>query len=511
MCGIVGAFMLSKPTYQQSGKIEKFIRQGLYVGGLRGRDSTGLYSIARDDGSVSVIKNVVDGSIFVDQYNVDKHLDDVDDYRAIVCHHRKATVSGSVNMAGAHPFSIGDITLVHNGSLVTHHSLCEKSYLVDSAAICAGLNERNTVEVLEDIDGSFCLVWHDMSTNSLHIARNSQRPLSVGFTDIPGCMVFASEEGMLEWLCERTDIKLEKVETPLPNHLYSWSDGATSPTDYTSVKFDPYVSAYAKNGTVYTYPNYKTYTKPASTQVTTQTQPYTTSREQVLKNKLGLSYGDEVQFVIVEAIHRTGDKRTVNLEGFSDEWDFEVIAYNVSNPPDFTADRWTNCLCSGKISGVSHADGYPEWITLIVTDVQLLEEDYDDSKQPESTDEGTPVETNKQTAVMEGEAEESGVWEEARHDGSIASEYCTKGCSEICVDCLDKAMDPIANPIQPMVEAFNPPRMITLAEWDKLTSKGCADCTRALDRPESTYWTYNGECLCPACHYGWVGWENNYR
>jgi predicted glutamine amidotransferase len=129
----------------------------------------------------------------------------------VVGHNRFAT-TGSINDTNAHPFSHGDITLFHNGTLNSHNLLNKENYTVDSEAITANFSKSlNIKESLESLKGAYSLVWYDDALQTLNFARNKERPMY--FATIKGSKstFFASEKGMLEWLLIRNDIDYESI------------------------------------------------------------------------------------------------------------------------------------------------------------------------------------------------------------------------------------------------------------------------------------------------------------
>ena len=123
-----------------------------------------------------------------------------------VGHNRYATV-GAINAVNAHPFRHGQITMVHNGTLVNQNLLPEsKDFEVDSDNVCYSLNKWGVDKTIQNLDGAFTLVWHNNETDTLHVIRNDERPFHFAETQA-GDWFGASEEEMLMWILMRGKVK----------------------------------------------------------------------------------------------------------------------------------------------------------------------------------------------------------------------------------------------------------------------------------------------------------------
>lgn len=216
MCGIVGA--ISEQTGLGPHEL-KIFEQLLYVGTLRGRDSTGVF-LADPNTGLKTFKDVGPAGLVTELKDYDKFMDHSVNHSAAIGHNRAAT-KGAINKEGAHPFTHGDITLVHNGTLLSHAHLTDKHFAVDSEAITYAMSEAdNPEDVISELNGAFALVWWNNKEKRMYFIRNSQRPLHYSVSPAGKSIYLASEADMLQWVLRRNDIK-SKIEQLKVGTLYS--------------------------------------------------------------------------------------------------------------------------------------------------------------------------------------------------------------------------------------------------------------------------------------------------
>lgn len=129
-----------------------------------------------------------------------------------VGHNRWATRGASDADENAHPFKVGNVTLVHNGSLTGQWRLPDhKDFAVDSHNIAHSIEVQGIDATIQNLQGAFVLVWHDSRDNTLNFIRNSQRPLYMVRLQ-SGAWFWASEKDMLLWILNRRKVKPTIVE-----------------------------------------------------------------------------------------------------------------------------------------------------------------------------------------------------------------------------------------------------------------------------------------------------------
>ena len=483
MCGLSGFFSFKEPIFKERKGIADFIAQCVYVGGVRGRDSTGIFTISRKDHRIAVTKAAVDGSMFIDQHSVSNHLKDVTNNIACVVHHRKAS-KGAIIQKNAHPFREGPITLVHNGGVFAHRQLgtgntCD----VDSQGIAVALGQVSKSAVLEELSGSYVLIWHDSRDNTINIAKNDERPLAIAAVTGENTVLFASEVGMLKWLAERNSISIKEVFYPKSNVLFSWDlnkdKDELKVTKYDRLDYEPKKASYTwpdqqgvynnrnRNGNTQevTFPAKKSGTAGGAHQ-TTPINPNISTKEQIGEKllELGLKRGERVRFLSTDFDrYRSKSSSAGSLAGFDVGWTFETIAHGVIRKPDDKTIE--GCLCDGEICTIQLTKGWPNWCTIILKDVKILEENYQENKTQREIQEDISRtkaerksfkdENNKKEQLAEKQAEHEDTGKKVKEtkllcppekkatttfgrsgsDKSICSKGCTKLC-QVCANCF---------------------------------------------------------------------------
>lgn len=220
MCGIVG--LISKRNNGLFHADLEFFEQQLIVDMLRGPDSTGAFAVHKNF-QASVVKHESHPMhLFMSKQWESFKAAAIRDARLVIGHNRKAT-KGSINNDNAHPFHVGKIVLVHNGTL-TNHAELNKELEVDSHAICDALNTKGTIEGLKSLRGAWGLVWYNMEEQKLHAVTNGERPLSLVESDT--LYYLSSEINITHFLMMREARKRLEVENAArlfpKNILHTW-------------------------------------------------------------------------------------------------------------------------------------------------------------------------------------------------------------------------------------------------------------------------------------------------
>ena len=191
MCGIVGVisgYMNGFTVAEQD-----IFRDMLFFDTLRGWDSTGVFLVT-NTGNVSIRKKAIHGADFL-RTEAYKDLKSKAYMKGMfMIGHNRAATKGAVNDLNAHPFWVDDkIVLVQNGTYRGSHKH-HKDVEVDTEAIAHVIAEHddNIELALQKINAAYALVWYNTQKKTLHLVRNSERPLFIVKTS-DGGMLFASE------------------------------------------------------------------------------------------------------------------------------------------------------------------------------------------------------------------------------------------------------------------------------------------------------------------------------
>lgn len=225
MCGIVGYFG------NVMAKQEAAFDDLLQVDVIRGADSTGLMTVNRGF-DVSTYKSLALPTDFLESKRARKLLNA--NNIAVVGHNRAAT-KGAVTSKNAHPFEVGKIVGVHNGTLRNKWELPDHSkFDVDSENLFHSFDKEGVEATIRGVDGAYALVWVDKEANTFNILRNSERPLHWFQQEDDKAFWFGSEPKMMEWILHRRGIKWEKSGMFPENQWYVF------PLDYQGANLPEY-------------------------------------------------------------------------------------------------------------------------------------------------------------------------------------------------------------------------------------------------------------------------------
>ena len=342
MCGHFGLVNVSSKSRGYSS----FIRDAFTTSMLRGTDSSGIAIVDTAYASTEVHKLPVPGCYYVGDRVASRLIREADTVSTVVmCHVRHATV-GSVNLDNAHPFEITtqDSTLVgaHNGTLTSWQSRkTAKDFNSDSKWALSRIAEEGA-DAFEEITGAFTFVWWDSKEpDVLNMARNDERPMWIALLQ-DGGMAYASEAGMLYWLLERNNIKVEKMFELEVDKLYKFN--VDRPHEYTSSHLPKYIPTYTANTGTYSYNRNTNYAlthvekvqrlidtvideaKKEETKKPSQSQPSVTEAE--VKEAADIGWlNQEVEFLPLEVLEDGSVSGEVDFLG-------ALVAGVVRNPDD---------------------------------------------------------------------------------------------------------------------------------------------------------------------------------
>lgn len=214
MCGIVG-------VAGTIGEKEREVMQHLLlVDYFRGPHSTGVASVNRIDQEVKVVKKVGSPIELFDSIEFNRQMKETNN--VLIGHNRWAT-QGSINKRNAHPFDVGNIVGVHNGTLRRQYLLPDhKDFEVDSENILHSIQKIGMPETAKKLDGAWALVWWNKEEESLTFARNNERTFNFTWSDDNKTLFWASESCFLRFALDRVGIKYGTVYYTKPHHSYTF-------------------------------------------------------------------------------------------------------------------------------------------------------------------------------------------------------------------------------------------------------------------------------------------------
>ena len=285
MCGLVG--VVGTGINFNDAKVFK---QLLYVDALRGPHSTGV-AINGLDNKVQTYKRSVNAADYL-QLKLGDKLAGTSNTDFLMGHNRYAT-QGAINDANAHPFTYGNVTLCHNGTLTTQNNLPDyKQFDVDSEniAYAMGLAEKPE-DVVSILKGAFALTWYNDFELKFYIVRNEERPMWIAHNKSRDVYYYSSEKYLLEAILVRNDINYEIQELAV-GHLMSF-DFDVKANDKCKVatrKVSLQKKQVPKTTASYNSWNY------ASRPYTPPVKPANNSVPADLMKKYYLKVGDEIEF-----------------------------------------------------------------------------------------------------------------------------------------------------------------------------------------------------------------------
>lgn len=204
MCGLVGVF---GDTVKADVDIFNDL---LWMDALRGKDSTGIASVAGWNKEVRLLKIPGDPSIIQNMKAYDSLVNPT--ACALIGHNRYRTV-GAVSAANAHPFCFDGLVGAHNGTLddFARRKLEDHNeFGTDSEALFNNIDIHGVKETISEMTGAWALLWYDRYQNTVNFLRNEKRPLFFAFKKGKKVMYVASEAYMIRAAAARNGVELDE-------------------------------------------------------------------------------------------------------------------------------------------------------------------------------------------------------------------------------------------------------------------------------------------------------------
>ena len=260
MCGIFG---FAKTSGRQSDNQMRILRDVFTEltdeSSIRGTDSTG-FSIIDSDNRFTY-KTLKDSSTLVDTDTWDNDIiSKITRDTTIVMGHVRLATHGKVKVTNAHPFTVGNVTGVHNGVIYNYNQVAKsmgKSVPeVDSQVLFQSLYKNEMNKAFENIEGDFALTWVKDSNRKVHLARESGRPIVVAYWKKARILFWASTKNIMQDAILNAGLVLPIQEVP-EDYIYTYNvDAFNSTPNREQVAFET-LSQYGYKGyTSYGYSNY---------------------------------------------------------------------------------------------------------------------------------------------------------------------------------------------------------------------------------------------------------------
>lgn len=172
-----------------------------YLSCFRGVDSTGVIIGSRGKKlfEINTEKDTVTPPEFFHGDEFRRAMANTKGQTVLLAGHARAATKGQVTVKNAHPFEVGNIIGMHNGTI---HGL-NTGDGTDSEAALKILDQNGLQDTVDRCKfGAYAFMWVDSTDATVNFIRNKERPLH--FMKAPGgLLLWMSEKWMLECIRER--------------------------------------------------------------------------------------------------------------------------------------------------------------------------------------------------------------------------------------------------------------------------------------------------------------------
>lgn len=207
---------------------------------VRGIHSTGVLMIKRNMETVVVKDTVLPYKLMRER----EYTSNVHNCVGLMGHNRAAT-KGSIKKENAHPFTKGDITLAHNGTLHTTFRLPDnKDFEVDSENIAHAVNKLGIKEAYKVIQGPAALTFWNSKEHTLNVISNHERPFHYCLAHGGQTIIWSSDEDILKEALGRNGVKVSdkgQIYKPIKNRLYTCSIGKKNALNVVKTDLEEFV------------------------------------------------------------------------------------------------------------------------------------------------------------------------------------------------------------------------------------------------------------------------------
>lgn len=205
MCGVLGYYALgtARPNWGRLYYAWDWLK-------ARGTDGCG-FVYPSTEGQAVVVKSALPSDKFIRSPEATTTLRALEATAPpyLLMHVRKTTVQSKVAIEHAHPFSGGDVAIIHNGRIGNADELMRQMklplpvidsesipHLFDTHAIWEG--PEKFVRALEELRGEFTIAGITLQDNKVYLATNGGRPLDLAYDDQAQIVYFCSDWAYLD-------------------------------------------------------------------------------------------------------------------------------------------------------------------------------------------------------------------------------------------------------------------------------------------------------------------------
>jgi len=249
MCGIFG---FAKTSNSQSDRqlelLKRTFKHLTEESSRRGTDSTG-FSIMNPQDRYTY-KTLTDSSTLTRTNEWSNVEDKIDRQTSIVLGHTRFATTGAKVVGNAHPFTIGEVVGIHNGIIYNYNqvakSLGKTIPNVDSEVIFQSLNRLEKSKAFESINGDFAVAWAKENNTTLHLARESGRPMVISYWKKARVLFFASTKSIMKDAMKDAGLVL-KIKNVTTDKIFSYNTNKFNNYAFHNVESFDTMSQYTYN------------------------------------------------------------------------------------------------------------------------------------------------------------------------------------------------------------------------------------------------------------------------
>jgi predicted glutamine amidotransferase len=229
-------------------KINKAIQHLWYINSYGQVDGSGIMYMDKD-GSYGYLKDALPSTIMLQLTSFADIKNDLYEFPFVAAHTRYSTVGGNT-WENTHPFEIGDILGMQNGTIsstCSHKDLVlghKSPYAVDSASVLWAIDKQGVQKTFQYYEGEGVFMYLDLRARTFNIVKNKHRTLNRAKLAGYNVYLYSTDAAALQLVCDRANLLIEPV-TPVPDGvLITYSIDGTETLTPTVIKETIYNHSY---------------------------------------------------------------------------------------------------------------------------------------------------------------------------------------------------------------------------------------------------------------------------